>query len=174
LGGERIGSDVKRAKVYDLQNRAIHEARAELERKAILEAGRSLDVIRELAGKINLGINSISRLSLKQREILIEQLKEMGATVRNPHIYDSDLTKEWTLSGKKERRKIVLFSEPKEDQLRMVDAIAAQISWHEQDGYTHFCRKFLKSPRPRNSREVTKLRLALESILEQQRKKTGS
>ncbi len=125
--------------------------------------------MRELAGvKINLGILSISRLSLKQRELLIERLRQMGATVRNPQIYASDLRAEPALSGKK-LGKIVLFSEPKEHQLRMLDTLAAKIRWKEQDGYLRFCQKMVKSPRPRNSKEVTKLRLAMESIIDQQK-----
>jgi hypothetical protein len=50
----------------------------------------------------------------------------------------------------------------------MVDSLAAQIRWHETDGYLRFCHKIIKAPRPRNSREVTTLRLALESLMSQQ------
>jgi hypothetical protein len=154
--------------VYCLQNRAIHEARAQLEGKRILDPSCSLDQIRVLAGEINRGIRSISKLALKQREILIDRLKDMGATVRNPHIYESDLARERALIGEKGPRKIVSFPGLKEDQLRMLDALAARIRWNETDGYLRFCFKLLNSQRPRNSREVTKLRLAMESILEQQ------
>ena len=157
----------KRPQVYHLQNVTIHKAMAELVARGVLEARSSLDAVRDLAAKINLGIASISRLSLKQREVLINQLRGLGATVRNPHIYASDLAAEHVLSGKKVR-KIVLFSEPKEDQLRMLDALAAKIQWKEQDGYLRFCHKLSRAPRPRSSKEVTKLRLALESILKQQ------
>lgn len=157
----------KRPELYYLQNVCIHKAIADLVSRGVFEAEGSLDRVREMAGKINLGILSISRLSLKQRELLIEELRELGATVRNPHLYESDLAAEHALSGKKVR-KIVLFSEPKENKLRMLDALAGQIRWNEADGYLRFCNKMLKSPRPRNSKEVTKLRLALESILKQQ------
>ncbi len=78
-------------KVYELQNKAIHKARAELEAAGVLQEGKSLEACRFMAGQINLGIQSVSRLSLPQREKLIEMLKDMGATVRNPHIYLSDL-----------------------------------------------------------------------------------
>ncbi len=40
---------------------------------------------------------------------LIDSLKKMGAQVRNPHIYDSDLREERLASGSKEPRKIILF-----------------------------------------------------------------
>jgi hypothetical protein len=165
---------VKKPQVYYLQNQAIHHARVELEAMAIFESGRSLEAVRVFAGRINLGIESISRLSLKQREILIDKLRELGATVRNPHIYESDLTAEHAASGAKGGRKIVLFSEPKEEQLRMLDVLASGIRWNTLDGYLRFCYKLLKCPRPRNSKEVTKLRLALQSILDQQRKKEAS
>ncbi len=74
-------------KVYELQNKAIHKARAELEAAGVFQEGKSLEACRFMAGQINLGIQSVSRLSLPQREKLIEMLKDMGATVRNPHIY---------------------------------------------------------------------------------------
>ena len=168
------GSPVGRAvhtmnkpKVYYLQNQAIHKARLQLEEKGVLDPWGGLDQVRELAGMINLNIQSISRLSLKQREILIDKLKDMGSSVRNPHIYESDLIQERSLSGSKSPRKIIIFSEPKESQLRMLDILASQIHWREQDGYLRFCHKILRAPR--NSREVTKLRLALQSMISQQR-----
>lgn len=139
---------------YKLQNRAVHEARRQLEEKGILDPWAGVDQIREMAGELNLGIRSISKLSLKQREILIEKLIEMGARVRNPHIYGSDLLDE---GG----RKIVLFSEPKESQIRMIDTLANQVHWRSPDGYLRLCYKLLKAPRPHNSREITRLRLAL-------------
>ena len=160
--------NTKKTRVYYLQNQAIHKARAELEEKGILAPESSLEACRFLTGKINLGIESISCLSLKQREVLIGKLKKMGATVRNPHIYASDLESERRLSGSKEPRKVILFREPKEDQLRMLDTLASQVDWREQDGYLRFCHKLLKSPRARNSNEVTKLRLALQNIITHQ------
>lgn len=87
----------------------------------------------------------------------------MGATVRNPHVYESYLKAE---SGR--RGKVVGFPTPKEHQLRMVDALAAQIRWRETDGYLRFCHKIIKAPRPRNSKEITTLRLALQSMIDQQ------
>ena len=50
----------------------------------------------------------------------------------------------------------------------MLDTLASQVDWREQDCYLRFCHKILRAPRPRNSREITKLRLALESLLIQQ------
>ena len=136
---------MKPPKVYFLQNRAIHAARAELEAKAIMEKGRSLEMCRYLAGQLNLGIESVSKLSLTQRETLINQLIEIGATVKNPILYASDRGSE----------KIAPFTRVSEEQLRMVDALAARVQWKEIDGYLRFCHKLLKAPRPRNSKEVT-------------------
>ena len=153
-----------KSKVYELQNKAIHKARAELEAKGILQSGKSLEATRFMAGQINLGIQSISSLDLKQREKLIEMLKDMGATVRNPHVYTSDLSYDAAVKS----GRIVGFSAPKESQLRMVDALAAKVKWHELDGYLRFCQKIIKAPRPRNAREVTTLKAALQSLLVQQ------
>jgi len=157
-----------KTKVYYLQNKAIQKARFELERVGTFQKSTGLDEIREMAGQINLGIESISRLSLKQREVLIDKLKEKGAHVRNPHIYDSDLREEQALSLSKQPRKIALFRFPGESQLRMLDTLAARIHWRSEDGYLLFCYKTIKSPRPRNNREVTKIRAALMSMIEQQ------
>mgnify|MGYP003393906337 FL=1 len=151
------------SRVYAIQNTAIHAARAELEKMGVIEAGRSMEMCRYLAGKINLGIESISSLSLKQREQLIDMLIEMGATVRNPHVYTSDLSYDNAVKS----GRVVGFSTPKETQLRMVDALAAQVVWRQHDGYLRFCYKVIKAPRPRNSREVTTLKLALQSLLDQ-------
>jgi hypothetical protein len=118
-------------------------------------------MVRFLAGKLNLGIESISRLSLMQREQLIKELITMDATVRNPRTYASDLAAE-TGRG----RRIVAFSQQSEDLLRLVDALAARIKWREHDGYLRFCDKILGAARPRNSKEVTRLRLALQSIIQ--------
>ena len=120
-----------------------------------------------MAAELNLGIASISRLSLDQRRTLIDKLNEMGAQVKNPFIYDSDRNAERAVSGEK-TRKVLPFRGPKEGQLRMLDALAARIQWRERDGYLRFCHKLIKSPRPRNSKEVTTLRLAMESIIRQQ------
>jgi len=150
-----------------LQNIAIHAARAQLEEQGVLDPWNGLEQIRDMAGDLNRGIRSISRLSLDQRRALIDKLNEKGAQVKNPFIYDSDRKTEREFSGEKQR-KILPFRGPKEGQLRMLDALAARICWREQDGYIRFCRKLIKAPRPRNSREVTTLRLAMESILNQQ------
>jgi hypothetical protein len=171
MGETQLSIKQKKPEVYYLQNVTIHKAIGELVARGVFEAAGSLDRVREMAGVINRAILSISQLSLKQREVLINQLRELGATVRNPHLYASDVRAE---SGKKER-KIVVFSEPKEEQLRMLDALAGRICWAEPDGYLRFCHKMLQAPRPRNSKEVTKLRLAMESIVRQQEgSKTGA
>lgn len=151
------------AKVYDLQNRAIHEARRQLEEKGIVEKGKSLDCCRWIAGKLNLGIQSISRLSLTQRRTLIEKLKEMGADVRNPQLYESDL--------RAENADLVGFPKPSEEQFRMLDTLAACVTWRSADGYKRLCYKLLGAERPRNDREVTRLRITLENMIESQNRK---
>ena len=150
---------MKRSRVYYVQNKAIHAARAELESKGIIEPCRGLEMCRFLAGKINLGVESISRLSLQQRAGLIEQLIEMGASVRNPRIYNSDL--------KTENPKVATFNRVSDEQLQRLDKLADQIKWKESDSYLRFCHRVIKAPRPRNQREITTLRLALESMIAQ-------
>ena len=156
--------------VYKLQNIAIHKARAQLEGQGVLDPWSGLDQVRAMAAELNLGIPSISKLSLDQRRLLIDRLIEMGARVKNPFIYDSDLKTETCLSN--ERRKVLPFRRLAEAQLRMVDSIASKIRWRERDGYLRFCHKVIKVPRPRNAREVTTLRIALESILHQQKQES--
>lgn len=159
---------MKRARVYYLQNQAIHQARAQLEGKGVLNPWSGLDQVREMAASLNLGLRSISKLSLQQRETLIEKLKAMGAQVKNPHIYPSDLEEERRLSGSREPRKVFLFNTVGEGAQRMLDTLAAKILWRSPDGYKSLCLKLTGSERPRNAREVTKLRLSLQSILDQQ------
>jgi hypothetical protein len=159
---------VKKSAVYYIQNKVIHEACRQLEDAGTLNPWDGVNQIRLMAARLNLGIASISRLSLEQREALIDRLKGMGAEVRNPHIYDSDLRAEHAASGSKAPRKCVLFSEPNEDQLGMLDTLAARVKWRETDGYPGFCHKLIKSPRALNFRHATNLRLALQSIIGQQ------
>jgi len=64
-------------KFYNRQNRLIHKARAQL--------CMSLDDCRELARQIG-GAPSLSSLSLKDRWILIEELKLKGARISNPRL----------------------------------------------------------------------------------------
>ena len=137
---------------------AIHTARAQLEMQGILDPWSGLDRIREMAAELNLGIRSISRLNIEQRRVLIDRLIEMGAQVENPVIYDSD----------RPAGNVAPFIKTSEEQLRMLDTLAGQVRWREKDGYLRFCYKVIKAPRPRNSREVTTLRLALESLRSQQ------
>lgn len=155
-----------RSQVYKLQNVAIHKARAQLEGMGVLDPWSGLDQVRAIAAEINIGIASISKLSLDQRRQLIDQLIELGARVKNPVIYDSDLDTE--SDGSTKRRKVLRYRRITEQQLRMLDALAAKIQWREQDGYLRFCHKVIKAPRPLNFRQVTTLRLALESLISQQ------
>ena len=111
--------------IYKLQNAAIHKARAELEAMGVLDPWAGLEQIRDLAAEINLGVRSISSLNIEQRRMLIDRLIEMGARVKNPIIYASD----------RPAGNVAPFTKTSEEQLRMVDAIAAQVKWKEQDGY---------------------------------------
>lgn len=160
---------MNRAHVYSLQNTAIHRARAELEQNGVLDPGLGIEQIRDMAGELNRGLRSVSSLSLEQRRMLIDRLVEMGARVRNPHIYASDLVAESAARGEKGPRKIIVYPYPSEEQLRMVDALAGQIGWQTPDGYARFCHKLFRAPRPRNGRELTRLRLALQSMIDQER-----
>ncbi len=138
-------------------------------RRAISIPGPALSRSGTWPPRSHLGIRSISSLSLKQRELLIDRLMGKGAQVKNPHIYQSDLEEERKLSDSKNPRKIILFSEPKEDQLRMIDTLANRVLWRSPDGYLRLCHKLFRAPRPRNSNEVTRLRLTLLSLISQQR-----
>lgn len=162
-----IGSitQMKSSSVYRLQNVAIHKARAQLEERGILNPWDGLNQVREMAAALNLGIASISKLSLEQRRELIDQLIAKGAEVRNPTIYPGDLKAEAARSGY--TRKVIVYSRVTDEQLQMLDILAGQIRWREKDGYLRFCYKMLKGPRPRNSKEVTRLRLALQSMTDQ-------
>jgi hypothetical protein len=157
---------MKKVGVYSLQNVAIHAARDQLEKVGVLDPRAGLDQIRDMAAEISGGIRSISQLSLEQRRLLIERLIEKGAQVRNPHIYASDLRSEVELTGP---RKILPFTRLNEEQFRMLDTLAAKISWPAFDSYERFCVKLLKVPRPRNYKEVTRLATILRSMIEQQR-----
>lgn len=159
---------MKKPKVYYLQNQAIHRARAQLEENGALDPWSGLDQVRTMAAELNLGLASISKLSLKQRETLIDKLKSMGAQVKNPHIYPGDLDEEHKLSGSKSPRKVILFNNVGEGAQRMLDTLAAKIVWRAPDGYKALCLKLIRSPLPRNAHEVTKLRLTLLSIIKQQ------
>src|SRR5262249_40409564 len=81
--------------VYLAQNRTLHKARAQL--------GMELDDLRALAGQINLGIQSLSKLSLSQRHALIADLISKGAEVDNPEITRFDLEEEARDLGKLKR-----------------------------------------------------------------------
>lgn len=157
---------MKKSNVYKLQNVAIHKARAQLAENGVLNPWSSLDEIREMAAALNLGIHSISKLSLEQRRDLIDQLIAKGAEVKNPVIYPGDLKAEAARSGY--TRKVIVYSRVTDEQLQMLDTLAGRITWREKDGYLRFCYKMLKGPRARNSKEVTRLRLALQSIISQQ------
>jgi hypothetical protein len=157
---------MKKTAVYSLQNVAIHAARGQLEKMGILDPRTGLDQIRDMAAEINGGIQSVSRLSLKQREVLIQRLIEKGARVRNPHIYASDLASEAALGGS---RKILSFSRVTERQLRMLDTLATQIFWQGPDAYERLCVKLFNASVPRNNKEATQLATILRSMIQQQR-----
>jgi hypothetical protein len=123
----------------------------------------SLDDLRAKAGELNLGIASLSKLSLVQRHALLAELNRCGAQVQNPAITRYDEEEELRAKGKLRRFPYVTTA-----QLKMLDVLAAQVRWREQDGYLRFCYKTIKAPAPRNGREVTTLRLALQSLIKQQ------
>ena len=148
---------MKKPSVYYAQNTAIHKARAQL--------GLSIDDVRAIAGTLNLGVQSISRLTLTQREALIARLIALGATVRNPSLTPYDLEEEDRIRI----GKVARFPVPTPRQSRALAALAAQYRWREADGYLRFCYKTIKAAAPRNHREVTTLRLALQSLIRQQR-----
>ncbi len=156
-----------KSSVYKMQNVAIHKARAQLEGTGVLDPWSGLDQVRAIAAEINLRIASISKLSLDQRRQLIDRLIAMGAQVKNPVIYDSDRAAED--GGSKKSRKVLRYRRISEEQLRMLDTLAGQIQWREQDGYLRFCHKLINGPRPLNQRQVTTIRAALKSMIDQQR-----
>ncbi len=165
---------MKKPKVYYLQNKALHAARFQLEAKGVLDPWNSLNQVRQMAAKLNLGIASISKLSLQQRQTLIDNLKSLGARVKNPRLYQSELEEEHRLSRSKEPRKIIVFNNVGEGAQRMLDTLASKIYWRAPDGYKALCLKLIGSPVPRNPRQVTKIRLILLSLLKQQNQARAS
>lgn len=156
------------AEVYKFQNSAIHEARSQLEEKGILDPWASLDQLREMAAEINGGIRSVSRLSLEERRELIDQLIELGANVRNPGIYDSDLKTEAAARGVK--RKVLNFTQVTEKQLRWVDGLAARVQWSNPNAYTCLQERLLGVPRPRTKKQLQRLAYVIRGILNKQEK----
>jgi len=154
------------ADVYKLQNVTIHTARQQLEAAGVLNPWSGLDQIREMAAEINSGIASISKLSLEQRRELIDRLIEKGAQVKNPFIYDSDLRTEAAKAGVK--RKVLNFRGVSEKELRLMDALAAQVHWKDLGGYARLCDKVIKGPRPKNRKELTAVCAALRSMIKRQ------
>lgn len=140
--------------VYYAQQKAIWRAAAQLE--------IGLAELREMAAAINVGVYSLSSLSLQQRHTLIGDLNARGANVRNPVLTDYDRQDEQRLASKGKVRRFPLVTGR---QQQMLDALAAKVTWREQDGYLRFCHKQIHAPQPRNQREVTKLRLALQSLV---------
>lgn len=157
---------MKPVNVYSLQNRAIHAARAQLEVAGILDPWSGLEQIRNMAGEINGGIQSVSRLSLEQRRLLIERLIEKGASVKNPILYPSDFKAEAARSGRKSN--VLAFSRVTEKQLRMLDALASRVHWPRPDSCQRFCIKLFNAPRPRNRKEVDRLAAILRSMTKRQ------
>lgn len=141
--------------LYTAQHKAIFRAANEL--------GLDIEALRDRAGAINLGIRSLSRLTLRQRQVLIDDLRALGATARNPEITRYDLEDEQRAAGKLHR-----FPAVTDKQLVMLNALAAQVRWREQDGYLRFCHATIQAPAPRNGRDVTTLKLALHSLVKQQ------
>ena len=119
-----------------------------------------------MAGEINDGVESISKLSLEQRRELIGRLIDLGARVKNPQVYESDLRAEAVRAGVK--RKVLNFSAVSEKQLRMMDALAGQVNWRSTDGFERVCNKVIKAPRPKNGKEFTAVVAALRSIVKKQ------
>lgn len=158
---------MKNPSVYNLQNAAIHEARRQLEDAGLFNPGSSLEAVRAIAAEIGGGVASISKLLIEQRRALIERLIEMGARVKNPTFYDSDLKAEAARSGRK--KKVLKLPTISENQRRLVDTLAARISWSYPDGLNRLCRKLFDASEPRNNREITHLRAVLESMIEQQK-----
>jgi hypothetical protein len=152
--------------VYKLQNVAIHKARAELEGAGVLNPWSGLEQVRDMAAELNSGVRSISSLNIAQRRALIERLIGMGAKVRNPVIYESDLRAEAARSGKK--RKVLTFVAGGEKQLRMMDALATRVNWRNPDGFTRLCEKVIKAPRPTRRKQVTAICAALRSMIKKQ------
>ena len=106
------------SRLHQLQNKAIRTARLKLEKLGVMEPGKSLEGCRLLAGRINLGNQSISALSLKQREGLIDLLNKKGAMVDNPHVHYFDIKAE---SARRRAARIVGFFVAKKRRLRLID-----------------------------------------------------
>ena len=109
-----------------------------------------------------LGRPNQSRYSVRLATVVVSareadrDAQRHGRPGPKPDIYLTDLN----IDAAAGKGNVVGLSAPKEHQVRMVDTLAAQIRWRETDGYLRFCHKIIKAPRPRNSREVTTLRLA--------------
>ena len=106
------------SRLHQLQNKAIRMARLKLEKLGVMEPGKSLEGCRLLAGRINLGNRSISALSLKQRQALIDLLNKKGAKVDNPRMHFFDIKAE---SARRRAAKIVGFFAAKDHRLRLID-----------------------------------------------------
>ena len=49
-------------------------------------------------------------------------------------------------------------------EIAALHKLGSRVHWRTPDSYLRLCHKLFKSPRPRNNREVTRLRLTLESL----------
>ena len=146
--------------LYLAQNRQIHKAAQQL--------GLGLEELRDMAGALNLGIRSLSTLSLDQRQELIERLASLGGQIRNPAVTDYDRQQ---ATGNGQRGKVVRFPSLSDKQRKLIDDLASKVQWREDDGFARLCHKQIKAAYPRNNREVTKIRLALQSLIRQQEDK---
>ncbi|MGE0680006.1 MAG: hypothetical protein AB7P69_03710 [Candidatus Binatia bacterium] len=156
----RQKSKIKNQKLvaYLAQNRALFKAAAQL--------GLRLDDLREMAAAIDpLHRRSLSLLSLTQRRELLDDLITKGADVRNPQLTEQEV-------GEARRAdrggKLIRFPAISSAEEEMIKKMAAHIHWREPDGFLRLCHKLIKSSFPRNHREVTTMRLALQSLLQQQ------
>lgn len=146
-----------KSKIYMLQNKVIHKARQELENSGKFNPWSGMEELRAIAAEIS-GVPSVSKLSVDQRAVLIDRLIAKGANVRNPTIEP------------RRSSKVVVFGDATEAQLAMIDALAAKIHWHTPDGFARFCRKVIFVPRPVTTKHITRMRLALQSLIDQQAK----
>ena len=125
------------SRLHQLQNKAIRTARLNLEKLGVMEPGESLEGCRLLAGRINLGNQSISALSLKQREALIHLLNKRGSMVDNPRVHYFDIKAE---SARRRAAKIVRFSvakktPPPADRQVAQSVNYSAINFYQGDGF---------------------------------------
>jgi len=156
----------KRSVAYLAQNKALFKAAGQL--------GLSLDELRDLAAEIDpLHRRSLSLLPLTQRNDLLVDLKKKGADIRIPTLTAYDLVEEVGSARRADRGgKLIRFPSVSAKEEQMLRTLAARVTWREADGFPRLCYKLIRAPFPRNHREVTTMRLALQSLLQQQQRQT--